>query len=165
MAWGWGFGKEKETSVDVETKEISKLRKLTDELNGQITRLDGELERVRKEKYKLVEELEEMKLKKRLEAEEIQHMVKINEERMKQQLETEKLNVAKELQEKVVALEKKTMDEINKSLMEFHGKMESRFSEELKNLKEVYSLLMGHLPNVNFEITKTIEDKRGGGRK
>jgi chromosome segregation ATPase len=144
-----------------ENKEISKLRSLTDELNGQITRLQGELERVRKEKYKLVEDIEELKLRKRLENEEIQHMIKINEERLAQKLETEKLRLEKEHQAKITELERKTMDTINKSLSEYHGKMESRFSDELKNLKEVYSLLMQRLPNVNFEITKTIEDKRG----
>ena len=145
---------------EVESKEITKLRKLTDELNGQITRLDGELERVRKEKYKLVEEIEELKLKKRLEAEEIQHMVKINEERTAQSLETDKLKLERDYQQKITELEKMTMKQINDSLIKFHDKMESRFGEELKNLKEIYGLLMSRLPNVNFEITKTITDKR-----
>lgn len=126
-------------------------REATKDLEGQVAGLI-------KEKRELVEKLEELKLKKRLEQEEITHMQRINEEKLKMEVDQEKLKLSREHQEKITALEEKTMKEIQKSLVEFHGKMEKRFSEELTNLKEVYGLLMQRLPNVNMTITKNIEE-------
>jgi seryl-tRNA synthetase len=142
------------------TKDLVE-REATRDLEGQVAGLI-------KEKRELTEKLEELKLKKRLEQEEIAHMQRINEERLKQELEQEKLKLQREHQEKITNLEEKTMKEINKSLVDFHSKMEKRFGDELANLKEVYGLLMQRLPNVNMEITKhigdpvnTIEHKKG----
>jgi len=128
-------------------------REATKDLEGQVAGLINA-------KRELVEKLEELKLKKRLEQEEITHMQRINEERLKQELEQEKLKLQREHQEKIVALEEKTMKEINKSLVDFHAKIEKRFGDELTNLKEVYGLLMQRLPNVNMEITKHIGEPR-----
>lgn len=120
--------------------------------------LKSQIDTLIQDKRKLKEELEELKLKKRLEAEEIAHLQRINEERLKQQLESDKLAMEREYQKKVSELGEQTMKKINDSLIDFHAKIEKRFGDELVNLKEVYSLLMQRLPNVNLEITKHIGD-------
>lgn len=122
--------------------------------------LKGQVADLVKDKRKLTEQLEELKLKKKLEQEEIAHLQRINEERLKQELESEKLKLERAHQEKVTQLEEKTMKEINKSLVEFHGKMEKKFSDELANMKDLMNTLVKVLPNVNMEITKHVGDPK-----
>ena len=62
----------------------------------------------------------------------------------------------REFAEMITNLKDQNRRELEESLKQFHGKMESRFSEELKNLKEVYGLLMQRLPNVNLTLTKKV---------
>lgn len=126
-------------------------REATKDLEGQVAGLI-------KEKRELVEKLEELKLKKRLEQEEITHMQRINEEKLKMELDQEKLKMERDYQKKINDLEESTMKKINESLVDFHAKIEKRFGDELTNLKEVYGLLMQRLPNVNMTITKNIEE-------
>ena len=121
-----------------------------------VAELQGEYEKTIKALRATKEELEELKLKKRLEAEEIKHMVRINEEKNKQELDNEKIKLQREFAEMVTQLKDQNRRELEESLKVFHGKMESRFSEELKNLKEVYGLLMQRLPNVNLTLTKKV---------
>ena len=121
-----------------------------------VAELQGEYEKTLKALRATKEELEELKLKKRLEAEEIKHMVRINEEKNKQELDNEKIKLQREFAEMVTQLKDQNRRELEESLKTFHGKMESRFSEELKNLKEVYGLLMQRLPNVNLTLTKKV---------
>ena len=121
-----------------------------------IAELQGEYEKTVKALRSTKEELEDVKLKKRLEAEEIKHMVRINEEKNKMDLEQEKVKLQKELQVAITELKDNSRKELEESLRKYHDKMESRFSEELKNLKEVYSCLMEKLPNVNYNIEKKI---------
>lgn len=121
-----------------------------------VAELQGEYEKTLKALRATREELEELKLKKRLEAEEIKHMVRINEEKNRQELDNEKIKLQKEFAEMVTQLKDQNRRELEESLKAFHGKMESRFSEELKNLKEVYGLLMQRLPNVNLTLTKKV---------
>ncbi len=121
-----------------------------------VAELQGEYEKTLKALRSTKEELEELKLKKRLEAEEIKHMVRINEEKNKQELDNEKIKLQREFAEMVTQLKDQNRRELEESLKTFHGKMESRFSEELKNLKEVYGLLMQRLPNVNLTLTKKV---------
>jgi uncharacterized secreted protein with C-terminal beta-propeller domain len=127
---------------------------------AELKDLKSQVDDLVKEKRKLTEELAEVKLQKRMEQEEIAHLQRINEERLKSELGTEKLKLQQEHQTRIVELEEKTMKEINKSLVDFHAKIEKRFGEELKSLKEVYGLLMTRLPNVNMEITKHIGDPK-----
>ncbi len=121
-----------------------------------VAELQGEYEKTLKALRATKEELEELKLKKRLEAEEIKHMVRINDEKNKQEVESEKIRLQKEFAEMITQLKDQNRRELEESLKQFHGKMESRFSEELKNLKEVYGLLMQRLPNVNLTLTKKV---------
>lgn len=108
------------------------------------------------EKRALKEELEDLKLKKRLEAEEIKHMVRINEEKNKQELENEKIEVRKKAVEEMQLFKEEQRVLLINSLKDFHTKMEDRFNSELGNLKEVYGLLMQRLPNVNLSLTKKL---------
>ena len=119
-----------------------------------VAELQAEYEKTVKALRATKEELEDLKLKKRLEAEEIKHMVRISEEKNRMEVDQEKVKIQKELQETITNLKEQNRKQLEESLKGFHEKMESRFSTELQNLKEVYGLLMERLPNVNLTLTK-----------
>ena len=108
------------------------------------------------EKRDLKEQLEDLKLKKRLEQEEIKHMTKINEERLKQEIENEKIKIEKKYHQDISKFKEEQRVELVNSLKEFHTKMEDRFNSELTNLKETYKAIMERLPNVNLTLTKKL---------
>ncbi len=117
---------------------------------SEVDALVKEIDGLREDKKKLTDELETLKLKKRLEQEEITHMQRINEERMKIEVEQKKSELERKQAEQITAFKETQRQELVASLKEFHTKIEQRFGSELANLKEVYSLLMQRLPNVNF---------------
>jgi hypothetical protein len=123
----------------------------------EVDSLVKQVEKLLDEKKALKTELEELKLKKRLEQEEIKHMVKINEERMKQEVENEKVTLAKNNAEDIAKFREEQRQELVKSLTAFHEKMEGRFNTELGNLKEIYQALMSRLPNVNLTLEKRLK--------
>ena len=121
-----------------------------------VARYKKEVDKLLEERNKLRETVEELKLKKRLEQEEIVHMTRINEERMKQEIEAEKVALNKKYHEDISKFKEEQRVELVGSLKGFHEKIERRFGDELKNLKEVYGLLMQRLPNVNLTLEKKL---------
>ena len=109
-----------------------------------------------KDKRDLKDELETLKLKKRLEQEEIAHMTKLHKSKMASELDTEKIRLEREKMETLNKFKEEQRQQLVDSLREFHSKMEAKFDSELKNMKDVLALLMKGLPNVNMEITKHI---------
>lgn len=120
-----------------------------------------ELEQVQQEYEKTLkalrttkEELEDLKLKKRLEQEEITHMVRLNEEKLKMEVDQEKTRLNKEFEEKIVAFRKEQTEELLKIHTELFSKLEGRMNTEVGNLKEIYTALMARIPNVSLALTK-----------
>jgi len=124
--------------------------------NAELKDLKSQIEGLVKDKRTLTETVEELKLRKRLEQEEIAHLQKINEEKLKSNLERERLKMQQDFQKKINEIEEVGMKKVVDSLSQFHTKMEEKFDSELKNMKDVLALLMKGLPNVNMEITKHI---------
>ena len=125
---------------------------------AELTDLRSQIDGLVKDKRVLKETVEDLKLKKRLEQEEIAHLQKINEEKLHAQLDRKELKLEQDFQKKINQIEEESMKKVVNSLREFHDKMEGKFDSELKNMKDVLALLMKGLPNVNMEITKHIGD-------
>ena len=126
--------------------------------NAELKDLRSQIDGLVKDKRVLKETVEELKLRKRLEQEEIAHLQKINEEKLRCDLERKELKLEQDFTKRINVLEEESMKKVIKSLSEFHTKMEEKFDSELKNMKDVLALLMKGLPNVNMEITKHIGD-------
>ena len=119
-----------------------------------------DMKNLRESKKKIEEEVEMLKLKKRLEVEEIKHLTKINEERLKSELEREKIMLQEKYAKDITVFREEQRVELIESLKSFHSKIEQRFDSELANLKETYKAIMERLPNVNFEISKHMGDPK-----
>ncbi len=115
-----------------------------------------EIKNLRLAKQKISEEMEMLKLKKRLEQEEITHMVKINNEKKDQEVTSRKLELEKQHHEKISAFREEQTASLLQLNKELHGKMEARFNSELGNLKEIYKGIMGKMPDVTLALTKKL---------
>jgi hypothetical protein len=100
--------------------------------------LESDIECLEEDKRKLKEELADLKLKKKMEEEDIKHMVKINNERKEIELEKEK-----------VKLERKSAEEIAKVKDEYRDKTEQQLEKQLSNMKDMYGEILIRLPNYN----------------
>lgn len=85
----------------------------------------------------------ELELKKRMEEEEIKHLVKMKEE--KQFIEGQKKEIAlqKEFQKKEMDLQSS-----------YHKKVLETIEESRKESRELYTQIMNRLPNVNMEMKR-----------
>jgi hypothetical protein len=95
-----------------------------------------------KEKRTLKEDLADLKLKKKMESEDIKHMVKINNERKDIELEKEKIK-----------LERQSADAIAKVKDSYRDKTEQQLEKQLVNMKGMYGEILERLPNYNVKHT------------
>ena len=122
----------------------------------ELKELQGEYEKTLKALRSTKEELEDLKLKKRLEQEEITHLQRINESKLKMELDAEKQKLARETQEKITDFRKQQTEELLTLHKTLFQKLEERMNTEVGNLKEIYTALMARLPNVNLTLTKKV---------
>jgi 3-hydroxyisobutyrate dehydrogenase-like beta-hydroxyacid dehydrogenase len=120
------FWNNKESKLEAEKEDLKKV-----------------IETLEKDKKGLKEEVGDLKLKKKMEEEDIKHMVKIDRERKDIELEKEKIKLEGE-QAKAIA---KVKDE-------YRDKTEAQLKEQLGGMKDMYGEILGRLPNynVNHEI-------------
>lgn len=124
----------------------------------EVKKLNKEIAIMYKEKRALKEELEDLKLKKRMEAEEIKHLMKLDKERSESSLEKRKIELEKQYAEKISAFREEQRAELTQSLTKFHGKMEAQFKSELDGFKEVLGIMQKAMPNVNYNIERKIKE-------
>jgi len=90
---------------------------------------------------KLKEELEDLKLKKKIEEEDIKHMVRIKQEKL--EIEHEKaVNKAKSDAEQ-------TIGEVKD---QYRDKMELFLQKQVQDVKEMYGQILKRLPDVNVRL-------------
>lgn len=124
--------------------------------SDEIEEVRIEIKCLRAAKSKAIEELETLKLKKRLEQEEIAHLQKITSEKKDMEVDRFKIKLEREHNEQLNQFKKEQTAALLVLTKELHGKLEGRFNVELGNLKEIYKALMERLPNVNLTLTKKL---------
>lgn len=97
--------------------------------------------KLRAEIEKLKEELAEVKLQKKIEEEDIKHLVKLNEERQKLELERKKME-----------LDNKKTAEVETIRDEYRDKMEQRLETEVTRTKEMYGEILQRLPSIKVRL-------------
>ncbi len=107
----------------------------------QITTLESERDTLNDENRKVKDELAELKQKRKMEDEDIRHLVKIKEG---------KLDL--EHQKKRVELEGKFQAEKAVVKDEYRDKLESTLQGQIKDVKGMYGEILKRLPNVNVRL-------------
>ena len=103
--------------------------------------LETECDTLRGDRRELKDEVEQLKLKKKIEEEDIKHMVKMKEERL--DLEHQK------------HLQKSEMDkqkEIGEIKDKYRDKTEAQLEKQLTSMKEMYGEILERLPNINAKL-------------
>jgi len=98
-------------------------------------------ETLKSEIRKLKEEVEDLKLKKKIEEEDIKHMVKIKEEALEIDYKKKELDAERE-KEKEIASVKDT----------YRDKLETFLQNQVKDVKEMYGQILKRLPDVNVRL-------------
>jgi len=125
----------------------SKLKAQKEELEKEVRMLKSELadetikNRPEKEIRSLKNELAEVVQKKKMEEDDIKHMVKIHKERN-----------AIELEKKTMELEREKQNEVAVVKDNYKDKMEERLQFEVTNMKEMYGQILERLPNVSARL-------------
>lgn len=90
----------------------------------------------------LKEELSDVKLQKKMEQEDVKHMVKINEERKEIEIEKEKIRLTGTKDKEIAEIKDKYRD-----------KLEGQLQNQLVDIKTMYSEVLQRLPNYNVKHT------------
>lgn len=91
----------------------------------------------------LKNELADLQLKKRIEEEEIKHLVKMKEEKLAIEATKKELELQKKFQEKEVTLQ-----------TTYHERILRNIEDSRKESKELYTAIMERLPNVNVKMRR-----------
>jgi len=111
-------------------------------LEAQKEDLKTDVEYLASDRKKLKEEVSDLKLKKKMEEEDIKHMIKIDRERKDIEVEKEKLKLVGEKDAAIA----KVKDE-------YRDKTEAQLEKQLGNMKDMYGEILARLPNYNVKHT------------
>lgn len=144
MFWG---KRNKECCNDATLKD-SELKELRDQKDT----LRRTVESLQAEKSGLKEELAELTLKKKIEDEDIKHMVKIklDENQMSHDKRMGELEIEFAKKEAKAALEKN--EAIGAVKDEYRDKVEKQLKEEGAKMQDMYNQVLSRLPNVNVSL-------------
>jgi len=118
-------------------KVISENNKLKDDIEDN----EISLNILTKQKIELNNEIEELKLKRKIEEEDLKHLIKIREERLEIEFEKRKLTA-----------DAKHQEEIHKVSNEYRTKVEKFLIENVEKSERMYSELLVRLPDVNVRL-------------
>ena len=114
-----------------------------DELLAEVNELKENLperDKLREEVRVLKDDIASLKSKKKIEEEDIKHMVRLKEERME---------VANE--KKLLQMEREKDSSIAEVKDDYRDKLEGRLEKEVTNMKEMYGQILERLPNINVK--------------
>ncbi len=107
-------------------------------LEGKVIQLKSDKEVLEDNIWELKKEVEQLKLTKKTEEENLKHMIKITEE--KNEIRFEK---------KVILNDKEKWMAIEGIKDTYRDKLETRLNTEVDNIREMYSQILERLPNIN----------------
>lgn len=125
----------------ISSKQLEKTERELGEVKKEYQTLLRESANQRSLNRTLKEELEDLKLKKKIEEEDIKHMVKIK-------LDQNEI----EFQKKTLTVEQEKDNAISDIKQQYADKLQSRAEGEIKNIKEMYGQILERLPNMSVRL-------------
>ena len=117
-------------------KERDELIKEIDELKRNL----GDRDRLRDQVRELGDQIATLKNKKKIEEEDIKHMVRLKEERLEVKSKKMELDMEKSKQDAIAAVKD-----------QYRDKMEERLESEVSNIKEMYGQILERLPKISVK--------------
>lgn len=109
--------------------------------SGREKELELTIKTLKDEKFELEKDIDRLKCKKKIEEEDIKHMVKIKEQKL--EIDYEK---------KVIAFERSKALEVAKVKDDYRDKIEKNLHERGTELRKMYNEILQRLPNINVEM-------------
>jgi len=128
--------------------DARKIQKVFAELLGADLKAHGDIKHLNDRIAILKDELETLKLTKKLELKEIEHLVKMKEEKLGIEHEKRQLSLEQSYNTKEMGLQRT-----------YHDKVLTVINKEHNDIKAVYQEIMKRLPDVNVSINKEITSK------
>jgi hypothetical protein len=113
--------------------------------DSEMVKLRNRVKELEEAPSRLKAEIEDLKLQKKMEVLEIEHLVKMKEEKNSMEIEKEKLRLNQEHNAKEMALQ-----------TNYHDKVVSLLKEHADKFQKTYEEIMKRLPNVNMEINRDV---------
>jgi hypothetical protein len=114
----------------------------TKALEERVQSLQADLDKYFRERLQVKEELEDLKLKRKVEEEDIKHMVRMKEERMELEKKTYQLDCDRQKDAAIAAVKD-----------EYRDKSEAQLTARGDDLKTMYGQILERLPNINVKMT------------
>ncbi len=111
------------------------------ELGDQIKTLRDQIKTLKKERNGRQDEIERLKLKKKIEDEDIKHMVKMKEEKLGLEFKKKEMDIEQEKQDAIAKVKDAYRDKTEKSLV-----------GQKDDIKEMYGQILQRLPDVNVNL-------------
>jgi len=127
------------------TKEMKRILANNKKLSEKVDTMTDELDTLTTERRNLKDEIEDLKVKKKISEEDIKHMVKMREERLELQFEKKQVEADKEYQTK-----------LHNMSNTYRDKAEKQLEKESKDMKDMYGQVLERLPNVTARLTGDI---------
>ena len=103
--------------------------------------LEGKIKSLKRDRTRLKEEVEDLKLEKKISDEDIKHMVKMKEEKLSLDFKKKEMDIEQEKQVAIAEVKDQYRDKVEKTL------------ETQKNdIKEMYQQILGRLPDINVKL-------------
>ena len=154
--WQFLFGKKEEFkdpehSVVEETKDrmIFRLNNDIDSLKNEQADAEDMADTAKKEARALKEEVADLKLAKKIEDEDIKHLVKLTEERKELELDKKALELEREKDAEVQIVKEECADEIKEIREEYAKKQEETLQKQIADGNLMFKEVMTRLPNIN----------------
>jgi chromosome segregation ATPase len=147
-----------------ETKDrlIDRLNDDIDSLKGDQEQAEFEADRSKQEARKLKEEVADLKLAKKIETEDISHLVKITEERKDLELDRKALELEREKDVEVQIIKEECATEIKEIRETYAQKQEDTLQEQIENGNKMFTEVMERLPNINGMVDVGLGNARPG---
>ena len=121
-----------------------KLQQERDELVKEVSDLKtnlGERDRLRDQVRTLKDEIAGLKAQKKIETEDIKHMVRMKEERAEVENDKKRLEMEREKDSAIADVKD-----------DYRNKMEDRLELEVRNMKEMYGQILARLPDISAKV-------------
>jgi len=128
-----------QTQLDALQIEVRQARQERDQLEE---RLHEELRGLKREKAKLTDDLDQLKLKHKIEEEDIKHMVKLKMERNDLDFERKCMEAERAKDDAIAAVKD-----------EYRDKTETQLVDQKNDIMELNSQILERLPNVRAKLT------------
>jgi biopolymer transport protein ExbB/TolQ len=100
-----------------------------------------EKESLEKEVQDLKKELDQLKSKKKIEEEEIKHLVKIKDEKREIEFQKKEMEIQKDADSKVMKVKQ-----------DYQDKIESNLQKQIEDTKQMYAEILQRLPNIAVRL-------------